>query len=149
MQPLDPLVHYGISDRNYLDVEDVQRELLPDKLQELRGKLNQKAKKEPKFRFYALYDRIYRKDVLEAAWKHVGKKGKAPGIDGVRAEDILADENGVETFLTTLQEELRTKSYRPREVKRVYIPKADGSKRPLGIPTLKDRVVQMAVVLIL
>jgi RNA-directed DNA polymerase len=149
MQPLDPQVHYGITDRDFLDVHDVQMDLLPDKLHQLRWKLNQKAKKEPKFRFYALYDRICRMDVLEAAWKHVGRKGKASGIDGVRAEDILAEENGVEEFLAALHEELKTKSYRPSPVKRVYIPKADGSKRPLGIPTLKDRVVQMAVVLIL
>ncbi len=149
MQPLDPQVHYGITDRDFLDVNDVQMDLLPDKLHQLRWKLNQKAKNEPKFRFYALYDRIFRRDVLEAAWKHVGKKGKAAGIDGVVAEDILAQENGVENFLANLQEELKTKSYRPSPVKRVLIPKADGSKRPLGIPTLKDRVAQMAVVLIL
>ena len=149
MQPLDPQVHYGISDRDFLDVHDVQMDLLPDKLHQLRWKLNQKAKNEPKFRFYALYDRVCRMDVLEAAWKHVGKKGKAAGIDGVRAEDILAQEGGVEKFLVSLQEELCSKSYRPSPVKRVYIPKADGSKRPLGIPTLRDRVAQMAVVLIL
>jgi len=149
MQPLDPQVHYGITDRDFLDVHDVQMDLLPDKLHQLRWKLNQKAKNEPKFRFYALYDRVFRMDVLEAAWKHVGKKGKASGIDGVKAEDILAEENGVEKFLSALHEELKTKSYRPSPVKRVYIPKADGSKRPLGIPTLKDRVAQMAVVLIL
>ena len=149
MQPLDPQVHYGITDRNFLDVHDVQMDLLPDKLHQLRWKLNQKAKKEPKFRFYALYDRVCRMDVLEAAWKHVGKKGKAAGIDGVRAEDILAEEGGVKAFLVSVREELCSKSYRPSPVKRVYIPKADGSKRPLGIPTLKDRVVQMAVVLIL
>ena len=123
MQPLDPQVHYGITDRNYLDVHDVQMDLLPDKLHQLRWKLNQKAKKEPKFRFYALYDRVCRMDVIEAAWKHVGKKGKAPGIDGVRAEDILAEENGVENFLSALHEELKSKSYRPSPVKRVYIPK--------------------------
>jgi RNA-directed DNA polymerase len=149
MQPLDPQVHYGITDRDFLDVHDVQLDLLPDKLHQLRWKLNQKAKKEPKFRFYALYDRVCRMDVLEAAWKHVGKKGKAAGIDGIRAEDILAEEGGVGKLLVSLHEELRSKSYRPSPVKRVYIPKADGSKRPLGIPTLKDRVVQMAVVLIL
>lgn len=149
MQPLDPQVHYGITDRSFLDLEKVQMDLLPDKLRQLRWKLNQKAKKEPKFRFYALHDRIYRMDVLEAAWKHVGKRKKACGIDGVRAEDILEAENGVETFLCGIQEELKTKTYRPSPVKRVYIPKADGKKRPLGIPTLKDRVVQMAVVLIL
>lgn len=148
MRPLDPQVQYGIAERSFLDVR-VQLELLPDKLQALRLKLHQKAKNEPKFRFYALYDRVYRMDVLEAAWKHVGKKDKAPGIDGVRAEDILAQEGGVAALLATLHEELRAKSYRPSPVKRVHIPKADGSKRPLGIPTLRDRVVQMAVVLIL
>jgi RNA-directed DNA polymerase len=149
MQPLDPEAHYGIADRNYLDLQKAQMELLPDKLHELRWKLNQKAKKEPKFRFYALYDRICREDVLGAAWKHVGKRKKAAGIDGVRAEDILGEEKGVENFLAQIREELQTKSYRPSPVRRVFIPKADGKKRPLGIPTLKDRVVQMAVVLIL
>jgi len=149
MQPLDREVHYGISDRSYLDRNEVQMDLLPDKLHQLRWKLHQKAKREPKFRFYTLYDRVYRSDVLEAAWKHVGKRGKACGIDGVRAEDILDKEGGEEAFLASIEEELKSKSYRPSPVKRVYIPKADGKKRPLGIPTLKDRVVQMAVVLIL
>ena len=116
---------------------------------ELRWKLNQKAKKEPKFRFYALYDRVYRMDVLEAAWKQVGKRKKAAGIDGVRAEDILDKEKGEEEFLAQIHEELKARTYRASPVKRVYIPKADGTKRPLGIPPLKDRVVQMAVVLIL
>lgn len=149
MQPLDPQVYYGITDRSFLDADGVQMEFLPEKLRELRWKLNQKAKKEPKFRFYALYDRVCRQDVLEAAWKHVGKRGKAAGIDGVRAEDILAEEGGTGKFVAAIREELLAKSYRPSPVKRVYIPKADGKKRPLGIPTLKDRVVQMAVVLIL
>ena len=148
-QPLDPWVHYGITDRSFLDAKSIQPELLPDKLRQLRWKLTQKAKKEPKFRFYALYDRVYRIDVLEAAWKHVGKRGKAAGIDGVRAEDILAEEGGSQAFLKGIQEELQGKSYGASAVKRVYIPKADGKKRPLGIPTLKERVVQMAVVLIL
>ena len=149
MHPLDPLVDYGITERGYLDIGDVQQERLPDKVQELRRKLHQKAKAEPKFRFYALYDRVYRKDVLEAAFKHVGKRGKAAGVDGVRAEDILGDENGVENFVEMIHEELRSKIYRAGPVKRVNIPKADGATRPLGIPTLKDRVVQMAVLLIL
>ena len=149
MHPLDHEVHYGITDRSYLDRNEVQMDLLPDKLHQLRWKLNQKAKREPKFRFYALYDRVYRPDVLEAAWRHVGKRGKACGIDGVKAEDLLDREGEVESFLAAIHEELKSKSYRPSPVKRVYIPKADGKKRPLGIPTLKDRVVQMAVVLLL
>lgn len=149
MQPIDPEVYYGILDRNYLDAKSAQMELLPDKLRQLRFKLHQKAKQEPKFRFYTLYDRMYRMDVLEAAWKHVGKRGKAAGIDGITAEKILNEAEGVKAFLTGIQEELKAKTYRPSPVKRVYIPKADGTKRPLGIPTLKDRVVQMAMVLIL
>lgn len=149
MEPLDKEVHYGIVDRDFLDMNPVQPELLPTKLNALRWKLNQKAKNEPTFRFYALYDRIYRMDVLEAAFRHVGIRGKAAGIDGIRVEDLLDTEGETERFLLNIQEELKAKSYRPSPVKRVYIPKADGKKRPLGIPTLKDRVVQMAVYLIL
>lgn len=149
MQPLDPRVHYGIWERQEQEPVEVQLELLPDKLRQLRSKLNQKAKEEPKFRFYTLYDRVCRRDVLEAAWRHVGKRGKACGIDGMVAEDLLDREGGVKAFLDQIQEQLRSKSYQPSPVRRVYIPKADGKQRPLGIPTLKDRVVQMAVLLIL
>ena len=150
MHPLDSnWVHYGKSERELWDMDQVQSESVPDKLRQLRLKLYQKAKKEPAFRFYALYDRVYRMDVLRAAWQQVGKRRKAAGIDGVRAEMILAQEQGVEIFLAEIQEELKQKRYCPSPVKRVYIPKADGTKRPLGIPTLKDRVVQMAVMLII
>jgi len=118
-------------------------------LNRLRWKLYQKAKREPKFRFYTLYDRVYRRDTLEAAWKRVAKEGKASGIDGVTVETVKESEGGVEGFLDSLQEELRQKRYRPKPVRRVYIHKEASKWRPLGIPTLKDRVVQMAVVLIL
>ncbi|VGO19519.1 reverse transcriptase domain-containing protein [Pontiella sulfatireligans] len=131
MHPLDPLVDYGISERGYLDIGDVQLELLPDKVHEQRQKLYQKAKAEPKFRFYALYDRVYRKDVLEAAFKHVGKRGKAAGVDGVTAEELLDRENGVKDFLEMIHEELCAKTYRASPAKRVNIPKAGGVISPL------------------
>lgn len=123
--------------------------VLPRKVSELREKLGRKAKQEPRFRFYALYDRIYRLDVLHAAWSLVLKNRGAPGIDGVSCRDIIASPDSVQGFLLALREELRTKKYQPQPVKRVYLSKPDGGQRPLGVPTIKDRVVQTAALLIL
>ena len=114
----------------------------------LRWKLWRKAKQEPKFRFYALYDRIDRLDVLTVAWWLVWKNDGKPGIDGMSCRDII-DGPGAGKFLADFQEELRSKRYRPQAVKRVMIPKANGGERPLGIPTVKDRIVQMATLLVL
>jgi len=117
------------------------------KVQKLQAALHAKAKGSPSFRFYALYDKVYRADVLEEAWERCRKNGGAAGVDGQKFEDI--ENYGVQVWLGELAQELRDKKYRPQAVRRVYIPKPDGKQRPLGIPTIRDRVAQMAAVLVL
>jgi len=118
-----------------------------DPVQKLRAALHDKAKSAPNFRFYSLYDKVYRRDVLETAYAQCRANGGAPGVDGQTFVDI--EKYGLERWLDELTEELRTKQYQPQPVRRVYLPKPDGKQRPLGIPTIRDRVVQTAVLLVL
>jgi group II intron reverse transcriptase/maturase len=119
----------------------------PSSVQKLQTALHAKAKESPDFRFYALYDKVYRKDVLAHAYEHCQANGGAAGVDSQTFEDI--EQYGAERWLEELTQELESRTYQPQPVRRVYIPKPDGKQRPLGIPTIRDRVVQMAAVLVL
>jgi RNA-directed DNA polymerase len=123
--------------------------ILPPSLQELRQKLGQKAKQQKRYRFYSLYGLVCRPDVLEAAWAAVRRNEGAPGVDGVSIEGMGATPEREAAFLKDIQRSLRERTYRAQAVRRVYIPKSNGKLRPLGIPTVRDRVVQAAVLLIL
>jgi group II intron reverse transcriptase/maturase len=117
----------------------------PERIRELQRKLYRKAKQESGFRFYLLYDKVYRQDILDHAYQLVRANKGASGVDGVTFESLEGREGGVKRYLEEIAEELRGKVYRPMPVQRVYIPKAGGGRRALGIPAIKDRVVQMAV----
>lgn len=146
-QPTSTTEH-AASDARTLERAET-RDNLPPKLSRLRRRLAEKAKREPGFRFYTLYDRIGRLDTLWSAWSLVAANDGAPGVDGVTIQQIQdGDPVG---FVMQLQEELRTKTYKPLPTRRKWIPKGPGStkQRPLGIPAVRDRVVQMAALLIL
>jgi len=113
-----------------------------DKTRELQRELYLAAKRSRNRRFHALYDRIFRPDVLWRAWEEVRRNGGSAGIDGVTIADVEGE--GAEQFLGKIEQDLKAKRYRPQPVRRVYIPKPDGRQRPLGIPAVRDRVVQQA-----
>jgi group II intron reverse transcriptase/maturase len=121
----------------------------PDNIRELQRKLYRKAKQEKEYRFYLLYDKIYRLDILNHAYRLVKANKGAPGIDGEAFDSIEEKEGGVEKYLEEIAGTLKRKDYKPQAVRRVNIPKPAGGKRPLGIPVIKDRVVQMAVKIVI
>lgn len=126
-----------------------EREKIPGNLSSLRQKLHRKAKQEPEFKFYSLYGHVIRRETLETAYELVKANGGSPGVDGVTFEDIQERPGGEEGFIEEIQQKLKDKQYEADPVLRVYIEKKGGGERPLGIPTIEDRTVQMAVLLVL
>lgn len=140
----------GLGSRATQDVVRIRRLgnlSTPESVQKLQAALHAKAKEAPGFRFYALYDKVYRADVLAHAYARCRANGGGAGVDGQRFEDI--ESGGAERWLGELAQELKEKKYQAQAIRRVYIPKPNGTLRPLGIPTVRDRVVQTAVVMVL
>src|SRR5260370_14453914 len=119
----------------------------PSKMRDLQIKRYRKAKNEPGFRFYQLYDKVYREDILNHAYALARANDGGPGVDGERFADI--ESKGLAEWMNGLREDLRNKTYKPQPVRRVFRPKPGGGERPLGIPTIRDRVAQTAAKLIL
>ncbi len=117
--------------------------ITPENIRTLQRKLYLKAKQQPACRFHALYDKVYRLDIISHAYKRVRANQGSVGIDGVSFK-VIEEKEGAAAFIAELAEALRSKMYTPDPVKRVMIPKSDGNMRPLGIPTIRDRVAQMA-----
>jgi len=138
-----PTTEQAVEELSFLEA------ILPPSLRELRQKLGHKAKQQKRFGLYSLYWLVYRADVLQAAWAAVRRNHGAPGVDAVSIEQIAATPESEAAFLSEIAQGLKDKTYRAQAVRRVYIPKANGKLRPLGIPTVRDRVVQAAVLLIL
>jgi RNA-directed DNA polymerase len=119
----------------------------PETVRKLQAALNAKAKGAPNYRFYVLYDKVCRRDVLAYAYERCRQNAGAPGVDGQKFEDI--EKSGLDQWLDALMQTLRDRTYRPNPIRRVFIPKPDGKQRPLGIGTIRDRVAQMAMVVVL
>ncbi len=150
-EPIDLPLHLKVNAKGLAEKVFLFRRTLylKAKREEAPNAINRVWRPQPGFRFYSLYEAVYRSDVLQSAWDLVSANDGAPGVDGISIKQVRESQHGVAGFLSEIKEELRSKTYRPAAVKRVYIPKANGKMRPLGIPTVKDRVVQMALLLLI